>query len=298
MNTYHNIDPIIFSFSFGGFELALRWYALSYIAGLLFAWKFMQFLVKKNDLWLNRLPPLNKVQVEELMTYMILGVIVGGRLGYVFFYKPGYYIENPTEILMVWNGGMSFHGGFLGVVIGGIYYSTKNSFDLVSTGDLIAVASPPGIFFGRLANFINGELWGKPTVSDWGVIFPSQEAQDCPAEWVGVCARHPSQLYEAFLEGFVLWLLMLTFVFFFRSFKRRGETTCIFLIGYGISRLIVEIFREADLQFISESNPNGYVILFTENLGVSMGQLLSLPMIVAGIIGLIYIRAIMFKRSQ
>ena len=293
--TYHNIDPVIFSFSIGDFEFALRWYALSYIAGLLFAWKFMQMLVQRNHLWLNLSPPINKAQVEDLMTFLIIGVILGGRLGYVCFYKSDYYIANPIEILMVWNGGMSFHGGFIGVIAGAIYYSRKHKFDLVSVGDLIAVASPPGLFFGRVANFINGELWGKPTSSPWGVFFPSKEAQICPADWAGICTRHPSQLYEAFFEGLILWLIMVACIFFRSSFKRKGETISIFLLGYGVSRLIIERFREPDLQFISQINPNGYVIFFNESLGLSMGQVLSLPMI---FIGLLYLLLIHFSKSK
>lgn len=284
---YPEIDPIIFSFSIGGFEIALRWYALSYIAGILFAWKLMQLLSKKNELWSTEGPPIKSSAVDDLMTYLIIGIILGGRLGYVIFYQPNYYFYNPGDIIKVWNGGMSFHGGFLGVVIGTIIYAIKQKTNLLSLGDLVAVASPPGLLFGRLANFINGELWGKPTTSSWGMVFPNEDANLCPENWIGECTRHPSQLYEAALEGLVLWIIMMIFVLSFKSFKRKGETICIFLIGYGSSRMIIEIFRQPDAQFISELNPNGYIIFVSDSIGLSMGQLLCLPMIIIGLTGII-----------
>ena len=287
---YPEIDPIIFSFSVGNLELALRWYALSYILGILVAWKLMQILSKYSSLWPNSLAPIRPSAVEDLMTYLILGIILGGRIGYVVFYQPEYYLYNPEDILKVWNGGMSFHGGFLGVVFGALLYGKKKKSDLLSLGDLIAIASPPGLFFGRLANFINGELWGKPTTSSWGIVFPARDAKLCPSSWVGECTRHPSQLYEAFSEGLLLWVMMLICVFCFKSFKRRGETMFIFLTGYGLSRAIIEIFREPDAQFISTANPNGYLIFISETIGLSMGQILCLPMIIIGIMSLLFSR--------
>ena len=292
---YPEIDPIIFSFSVGNLELALRWYALSYILGILVAWKLMQNLSKYSSLWPNSLAPIQPSAVEDLMTYMILGIILGGRIGYVVFYQPGYYLYNPEEILKVWNGGMSFHGGFLGVIFGALLYGKKKKSNLLSLGDLIAIASPPGLFFGRLANFINGELWGKPTTSSWGIVFPARDAKLCPSSLVGECTRHPSQLYEAFSEGLLLWVVMLMCVFWFNSFKRRGETMFIFLTGYGLSRAIIEIFREPDAQFISTANPNGYLIFISETIGLSMGQILCLPMIIIGIMSLLLTR---FYKTQ
>ena len=287
---YPEIDPIIFSFSVGNLELALRWYALSYILGILVAWKLMQILSKYSSLWPNSLAPIRPSAVEDLMTYMILGIILGGRIGYVVFYQPGYYLYNPEDILKVWNGGMSFHGGFLGVVFGALLYGKKKKSNLLSLGDLIAIASPPGLFFGRLANFINGELWGKPTTSSWGIVFPARDAKVCPSSWIGECTRHPSQLYEAFSEGLLLWVVMLICVLWFKSFKRRGETMFIFLTGYGLLRAMIEIFREPDAQFISALNPNGYVIFISETIGLSMGQILCLPMITIGIVSLFLTR--------
>ena len=280
---YPEIDPVIFSFYIGTIQFALRWYALSYIAGILVAWKLMQILCKKYSLWSKNKPPLNPQAVDDLMTYLIVGIILGGRLGYVCFYQPNFFFQNPFEILKIWNGGMSFHGGFLGVVLGTVIYAKKNKIDLMHLGDLIAIASPPGLFFGRIANFINGELWGKATTSPWGMVFPANNAKVCPENWVGACTRHPSQLYEAALEGFALWIVLLTFVFIFKSLKRRSEIFCIFLIGYGVSRAIIELYREPDAQFITTSNPNGYIIFITESLGFSMGQILCLPMIIVGI---------------
>lgn len=295
---YPEISPVIFSFSVGNFEFALRWYALSYIAGIMVAWKLMQVLSKKYLLWSDDGPPVSSTAIDDLMTYLIIGIIVGGRLGYVFFYQPNYYLQNPIDILKIWNGGMSFHGGFLGVVLGAVLYARKNQTDLLSLGDLIAVASPPGLLFGRLANFINGELWGKPTTSKWGMVFPDRNSRLCPDNWLGECTRHPSQLYEAALEGLALWIIILVFVICFNSFKRRGETICIFLIGYGVSRAIIEIFREPDLQFVSELNPNGYIIFITDSFGLSMGQILCAPMITIGIISLITSRFIVLKSGK
>ena len=292
---YPEIDPIIFSFSIGNLELALRWYALSYILGILVAWKLMQIFSKHSSLWPNSIAPIQPSAVEDLMTYMILGIIFGGRIGYVVFYQPGYYLYNPEDILKVWNGGMSFHGGFLGVVFGALLYGKKKKNNLLSLGDLIAIASPPGLFFGRLANFINGELWGKPTTSSWGIVFPARDAKVCPSSWVGDCTRHPSQLYEAFSEGLLLWVVMLICVFWFKSFKRQGETMFIFLVGYGLSRAIIEIFREPDIQFISAMNPNGYLIFISETIGLSMGQILCLPMIIIGLVSLFLTRFHMNK---
>ena len=147
-------------------------------------------------------------QVDDLLTWMILGVILGGRLGFVLFYQPGYYVANPGEILAVWQGGMSFHGGLLGVAAGVIGFALRNGLPILSVGDAVAAAAPIGIFFGRLANFVNAELWGRPSTAPWAVVFPGEAAQACPADWVGPCARHPSQLYEAGLEGLLLFAVL------------------------------------------------------------------------------------------
>ena len=254
---------------------------MAYIAGFIAAVYLMRFFLKRESLWRHRTAPMDIEQVDSFITYLILGVIVGGRLGYVLFYNFQFYIENPSDIIRVWDGGMAFHGGFLGVVIEVYGYCKFNGIPLLSCADLIAISTPPGLFFGRVANFINAELWGKPTDFTLGVIFPGARAQDCPGV-LGPCARHPSQLYEAGLEGLFLFFILIGFALA-GYLKRPGFLMGLFIFGYGISRFIVELFREADPQFIMLNNPNGYIFSFG-NFGLSMGQLLSLPMILVGLL--------------
>ena len=279
MITFPDISPVLFSINFGGFDLAIRWYALAYILGFLIAGLLMKFLLARPNLWRYGTPPLEQGQAETLITYLILGVILGGRLGYVLFYNFDFYLANPLAIIKLWDGGMSFHGGFLGVVISAIIYGRFHGIPLLMLGDLLAVATPPGLFLGRIANFINAELWGKPTVVMWGVVFPGPRAQDCPGV-VGPCARHPSQIYEALLEGLILF-----FILFLLSvlgyLKRPGFLMGIFLAGYGLARYIVEFFRVPDPQFFSLENTMGYAITLGD-FGLTMGQLLSLPMVLVG----------------
>ena len=285
MIPFPEISPNIISFSIGGSEFAIRWYAVSYIMGFVVAGFLMKYFIRKNDLWLFSTPPMEKDQAEGFLTFLILGVIIGGRLGYVLFYNLGFYLSNPIDTFKVWDGGMSFHGGFLGVVISVILFCRFNGIPLWSCSDMVALATPPGLFFGRVANFINAELWGRPTDAPWGVIFPGLKAQNCP-EIVGLCARHPSQLYEALLEGIFLFLLI--FIVALRGgLKKPGLISGIFFAGYGLSRFIVEFFRVADAQFISFENPQGYVYQFG-SIGVTMGQVLSLPMIVIGCVLVLY----------
>ncbi len=279
MIPFPNISPEIFSFNIGGFEVALRWYALSYILGFVLALYIMKYLLKRETLWRFKTPPMDLEQAESFLTYLIIGVIVGGRLGYVLFYNADYYFVNPGAILRVWDGGMSFHGGFLGVAIAVISFCKFNGIPLLSAADLIAISTPPGLLFGRIANFINAELWGKPTNFTLGVIFPGERAQDCPGV-IGTCARHPSQLYEAGLEGIVLFVFLIIFALSGRL-KSPGFIMGVFIAGYGLSRYFVEFFREADPQFITFDNPLGYAYMFGD-FGLSMGQLLSLPMVLVG----------------
>ena len=283
-----NISPILFDFNIFGINFALRWYALSYILGIITAWFLFLSINKYPNFWKSDKKFLNPKIIENFITYVIIGVIVGGRLGFVIFYQPSYYFTNPIEIFQIWKGGMSFHGGFIGVGLSIIIFSIKNKIKILEMSDLSALATPPGLFFGRIANFINGELWGKPTTSSFGVIFPSQEAQKCPLDWpLAICTRHPSQLYEAILEGLILWFIMLFTVLFLKGFKFKGLLLGIFISGYGISRFIVEYFRNPDMQFISPENPNGHVLNLNDFIGFSMGQLLSLPMIFIGLLILI-----------
>lgn len=278
---FPDIAPEIFTISIGDFAFSLRWYALAYIAGLLIGWRIVVALMRRPALWPQGGAPMRPEAVEALLTWIILGVILGGRIGFVLFYQPGFYLENPGEALKIWNGGMSFHGGMLGVLLAIALFCRRHAIPVAQVGDAVALATPVGLFLGRVANFINAELWGRPTDMPWGVAFPGVAAQDCGADWVGPCARHPSQLYEAGLEGVVLGLVLLWLV---RrgALRRPGLLTGVFALGYGLARFIVEFFRQADGQFITPENPLGHV-LQVGGAGVSMGQLLSLPMIVLGL---------------
>ena len=278
---FPNIGPEVFSIDFGGFSFALRWYALAYIAGILIGWRLVVRTLKAPRLWPAETPPMAPSRVEDLLTWIIIGVIAGGRLGFVLFYQPAYYLANPIEIPMIWQGGMSFHGGMLGVVLATWWFCLRHRIAVLQIADVVALATPPGLFLGRLANFVNAELWGRPSDMPWAVIFPGVNAQDCPGV-DGLCARHPSQLYEAGMEGLILGALILILVWRRGWLKAPGRTTGLFMAGYGLSRFIVEFFRQADAQFIAEGNPMGYVIQ-AGGFGLSMGQLLSLPMMAVGI---------------
>ena len=287
---FPDISPEIFSIPIGGTVFALRWYALAYIAGILLGWRLAVMTVRRAVLWPGSQAPITPEQVEALMTWIILGVVLGGRLGYVLFYQPAYYLQNPAEILLLWQGGMSFHGGFLGVVIGGALFCWRHGIAMVQAGDLMALCTAPGLLFGRLANFINAELWGRASHAPWAVIFPGAAAQDCagPEGLVAVgdlvlCARHPSQLYEAALEGLVLGGLLIWLAWRRGALKQPGLVMGVFFAGYGLARIMVELFRQADPQFISADNPLGHVISLSASVGLSMGQILSLPMLVVGV---------------
>lgn len=279
---FPDLSPEIFSIEIGSFAFALRWYAMAYIVGILLGWKLVAMAVRRPRLWPGETPPMAPEAVESLVTAVILGIIVGGRLGFVLFYQPEYYLTHPLDIPKVWQGGMAFHGGFLGVAIAGLWFWRKYRPNLWSLADLLALAVPPGILLGRLANFINAELWGRPTTAPWGVIFPGPAAQACAVPDVP-CARHPSQLYEAGLEGLLLGGLLIWLAFGAGALKRRGLLTGVFLTGYGAARMFVELFRQADAQFVTPGNPWGHVLRLGE-AGLTMGQLLSLPMLLAGLV--------------
>ena len=278
---FPNISPEVFSISVFGFELALRWYALAYIAGILIGWRMVVMTVKTSRLWIKNQPVMTPTQIEDLLTWVILGVIFGGRLGYVLFYQPSYYLQNPSEILYVWQGGMAFHGGLLGVITAGLIFTTRYKIPKLSAADIMALGVPPGLLLGRLANFINAELWGRPTDLPWGVAFPTQAAQFCP-DVIGVCARHPSQLYEALLEGLILGGLLLWLAWRRDAYKTPGLIAGTFFLGYGIARFSVEFARQPDAQFVSAGNPLG-LALEMGGYGLTMGQLLSVPMIALGL---------------
>jgi phosphatidylglycerol:prolipoprotein diacylglycerol transferase len=269
------IDPALVSVEIGGMTLSLRWYALAYIAGLVLGWQIVAGLMRRPALW-GGTAPMRPEAAESLLTWIVLGVILGGRLGFVLFYMPGYYLSRPWEALAVWEGGMSFHGGFLGVIVAVLGWSRLNRVALLPLGDAVAAATPPGLLFGRLANFVNGELWGRPADVPWAMVFPDPRAGGVP--------RHPSQIYEAALEGLVLGLVMLWLVR--RGWLRHpGALIGVFLLGYGAARTVVEGFRQGDAQFVTPGNPFGHVWRLgtgPEAFGLTMGQLLSLPMAAAG----------------
>jgi len=281
MIEFPNIAPEIFTISLFGIEFALRWYALAYLVGLAAGWRIIVVMAKKPALWPANTSPIEPAKVEDLLGWIVLGTILGGRLGFVLFYQPGYYLSNPMEILRIWQGGMAFHGGLIGVIVAGILFCKRNKIPMLQISDAMAFVVPIGLMLGRLANFINAELWGRPTDAPWGVIFPGEAAQYCP-DVAGLCARHPSQLYEAGLEGLLLGAIMLVLVTRFNALKRPGLITGVFFMGYGLSRFTVEFFRQPDFQFVTFDNPVGWAVQFGD-FGLTMGQLLSLPMLAIGL---------------
>ncbi|MFT3689080.1 prolipoprotein diacylglyceryl transferase [Paenirhodobacter sp.] len=271
------------AFVIPGIGLPIRWYALAYIAGLVLGWQIVMRLMARPALWGGTAPMAPKL-VEDLLTWMVVGVVLGGRLGFVLFYEPAYYLSHPLEIVKVWEGGMAFHGGFLGVVVAGLLFCRRHGVSALGVADAVALVAPIGLLFGRIANFIKPELWGRPTDVPWGVIFPGDMAQMChgiAGQVDGICARHPSQLYEAGLEGLVLgvllWALMAA-----GALRRPGLLTGVFLMGYGLARAFVELFRQPDAQFQGPGNPLGYALQFGD-WGLTMGQILSVPMVLAGL---------------
>jgi phosphatidylglycerol:prolipoprotein diacylglycerol transferase len=246
--------PIKPAFHIG--PVPIRWYSLAYLAGILLGWWYLLRLVSQPG------SPMARRHADDMVFYATLGIILGGRLGYVLFYNPGFYFHEPVEILKLWDGGMSFHGGVIGTSLGILYLARRNGLFWLRIHDYVACCVPFGLFFGRLANFINGELWGAPTGQPWGVIFPT--GGDLP--------RHPSQLYEAALEGILLFLVL--FYFFWKTKARYepGKLVGIFLLGYGLCRFFVEFIREPDEQL----RP------FAEATHLHMGQWLSVPMILGG----------------
>src|SRR5690554_1282675 len=253
---FPNIDPVLIEIG----PLAIRWYALAYIAGLVLGWRYVVHLTSAERLWPGR-PPITKTDVDDMLLWVALGVILGGRIGYVLFYNPGYYAAHPVEILYVWQGGMSFHGGAAGVVVAIYLFSRARNIAFASLMDVTAAAATIGLFFGRIANFINSELWGRVTDMPWGVVFPNG----------GPLPRHPSQLYEAFLEGIVLFILLWLLTHRFSALKKPGVVTGAFICGYGIARIFIEFFRKPDAQI-------GYLA----GNWLTMGMVLSAPMAIIG----------------
>ena len=248
---FPDIDPVAIQIG----PIAIRWYALAYIAGLIGGWQYCLRLATRSP---NIVTPRH---IDDFMVWATIGVVLGGRLGFVFFYQPAHYLSQPGEIFQVWKGGMSFHGGLLGVILAMIIFSRRIGTGFFPLADIIAAATPIGLFFGRIANFINGELWGRATDVPWAVIFPRAGPQP----------RHPSQLYEAGLEGLVLFAVLSLLVFRADALRRPGLVAGAFLVGYGLSRILAETMRE----------PDSYIGFLS--FGTTWGQWLSLPMVLYGL---------------
>jgi phosphatidylglycerol:prolipoprotein diacylglycerol transferase len=279
---FPDISPYVFP-KIGSYQIPIRWYALSYIVGIVLGWLYARRLIATPRLWGPKGPPLDQQKLDDLILWITLGVIAGGRLGYVFFYNlPGVLngtvaardnmFANPLKIFMLWNGGMSFHGGALGVITALLVFAWRNQIHSLRLGDAVAPAVPIGLFFGRIANFINGELWGRPTHLPWGMVFCNRtiidQFGDCPA---GPLPRHPSQLYESGLEGIVLFSVLWWTTHRTPALQRPGLTTGVFLVGYGLARFSLEHVREPDT-FMPEMLKGA----------LTMGMLLSLPMMAVG----------------
>jgi phosphatidylglycerol---prolipoprotein diacylglyceryl transferase len=248
-------DPVLVSFG----PFVIRWYALAYIVGILLGWFYARTLIRAETLW-GGSAPLTVADFDDFVLWVTLGIILGGRVGYVLFYNPAYFATHPLEIPQLWNGGMSFHGGFLGCVLAVVLFARHRGLSILSLGDLTCAAATIGLFLGRIANFINGELWGRPTDVPWAMVFPNGGPQP----------RHPSQLYEATLEGLVLFGVLYLLIRA-GALRRPGLVTGAFALGYGIARSVCEFFREPDAQL-------GFLWG-----GLTMGMLLSIPLMLAGI---------------
>jgi phosphatidylglycerol:prolipoprotein diacylglycerol transferase len=254
---YPAIDPVALRMG----PLAVKWYGLAYMAGLLLGWLYIKRLLGQERLWPSQQRPFAPEKADDLLLFMTVGVLLGGRLGYVLFYEPRFFLTHPLDIPAVWNGGMSFHGALIGSILAMILFARRVGADAWSVMDLSAAATPMGLFFGRLANFINAELWGRPSDVPWAMVFPG----------AGPLPRHPSQLYEAFFEGAVLFAVLWWLTHSRLALRTPGTIAGAFLVGYGLARSFCELFREPDPGHIFTLGP------FTA------GILYSLPMVLAGI---------------
>ena len=252
------IDPVALRIG----PLAVKWYGLAYVAGLLLGRFYVKALLQQGRLWPSQKRPFTPEKVDDLLLFMTVGVLLGGRLGYVLFYQPRFFLANPLEIAAVWNGGMSFHGALLGSIVAIVLFARRIGAELWSVMDLAAAATPMGLFFGRLANFINAELWGRESTVPWAMVFP--DAGDAP--------RHPSQLYEAMTEGLILFAVLWWLTHRMLAFRKPGVVAGTFMAGYGLARSFCEFFREPDAGHWFTFGP------FTA------GILYSLPMILVGIL--------------
>ena len=250
------VSPVLFEFG----PIVIRWYALAYIVGLVLGWRYCLYLTRHPRLLIK------ESDIDDFLVWATLGVILGGRIGFVLFYQPAEYLAHPDTILMVWKGGMSFHGGLIGVIVAMLLFTYRRQLPFFQLADIVACATPIGLFFGRIANFVNGELFGRPSDVPWAMIFPGG----------GPIPRHPSQLYEAVLEGIVLFIVLFVLATTFQARRWPGILSGAFLAGYGIARMIGEFFREPDPQL-------GFLWG-----GATMGQLLSAPMVLLGIAVMLY----------
>ena len=248
-------DPVIVQIG----PIAIRWYGLAYIAGILLGWLYARAIIRSERLW-DGPAPMTLVDIDDFVLWASLGVVLGGRIGYVLFYNPAHFASHPAEIIQPWKGGMSFHGGFVGVVAAVGLFARSRNIPVLSLGDVICAVYPIGHLLGRVANFVNGELWGRPSGVRWAMVFPD----------AGPLPRHPSQLYEAALEGLLL-LVMLRLLMGNGALKRPGLVIGAFAVGYGLTRCFCELFREPDAQL-------GFFWA-----GLTMGMLLSLPLMLAGL---------------
>jgi phosphatidylglycerol---prolipoprotein diacylglyceryl transferase len=254
---FPSIDPV--AVSIGPFEI--RWYGLAYFAGILIGWWYARRLVANERLWGGRPAPMTLTDIDDFLLWLVVGIVAGGRIGYAIFYQPGHFLDDPLGLLRLWQGGMSFHGGLAGVILAMTIFALRKTIPMLSLFDVCAASVTFGLFFGRIANFINGELWGRTTDVPWAMVFPSG----------GPLPRHPSQLYEAGLEGVLLFIVLRILTHRFLSLTRPGLTGGAFVAGYGISRILVEFVREPDAQL-------GFFAG-----GLTMGMMLSIPMVLVGL---------------
>lgn len=267
---FPEIDPIAFSLG----PLSIHWYGLAYVAGIMLGWYYARLIAANDTLWPGNVSPITKVQLDDFIIWVALGIVLGGRIGYILFYDMPAVIESPIRAIQIWNGGMSFHGGLTGTTIAMIIFARRNAIPIWSLFDIVSAVVPIGLFCGRIANFVNGELWGRLTDVPWGMVFCNQYIEKtngyCPG---GDFVRHPSQLYEAGLEGIVLLLVLAVLIYGLRALKAPGFVTGVFVCGYALSRIFVEFFREPDAQL-------GYLV---GTNWLTMGMVLSTPMVLLGI---------------
>jgi len=262
---FPNFDPVALQIG----PVAIKWYGLAYLTGLLFGWLYIRRLLTQPWLWAEERPPFAPAQVDDLLLYITAGVVLGGRLGFVLFYEPSYYLSNPADIIAVWKGGMAFHGALVGCAVAIWIFARRNGVSPWSTTDLCTASVPIGLFFGRIANFINGELFGRPTSLPWGMVFPEARLH---YPLVEPTPRHPSQLYEACLEGLVLFLVLRLMTHHYGALKRPGLVSGIFLIGYALARSTAELFREPHFAHAFNVGP------------LTAGIVYSIPMFIAGLV--------------